>query len=201
MPALPPHLVLASASPRRREILEAVGLDLRVLPVNVDESPRTGEDPAEFVLRLARAKALAVSPGEAGGLPVLGADTAVVLDGAILGKPASREEARGMLQALAGRVHEVLTGVALVLPGGGVLDGVERTRVRFAPLREEEIERYLDGVEPWDKAGAYGIQGAAGWFVTRIEGSVSNVIGLPLSLVRELWLRAGLPLPTLRGLR
>ncbi len=198
MPTAPPRLVLASASPRRRDLLRAVGFDPLVRPAAVDETPRAGEDPAAYVARLARAKAEAAVPG-APGLPVLAADTAVVLAGTILGKPVDRDEAREMLTALSGRWHEVLTGIALALPGGDVLDGVARTEVRFAELAGEEIEAYLAGDEPWDKAGAYAIQGAAGWFVPEVRGSVSNVIGLPLGLVRELWTRAGLPLPTLRG--
>ncbi len=194
-----PHLVLASASPRRRDLLRAVGFEPLVRPPEVDETPLAGEDPRRFVTRLARAKAGAVLPA-AGNLPVLAADTAVVLGGTILGKPADRDEAREMLAALSGRWHRVLTGVALAPPGGPMLGGLASTAVRFAELDPREIEAYLAGSEPWDKAGAYAIQGAAGWFVAEVRGSASNVIGLPLGLVRSLWSRAGLPRPTLRGL-
>ncbi len=198
MSATRPRLLLASASPRRRDLLRSVGFDPLVLPAKIDETPLAGEAPGAYVTRLARAKAGAVAPG-ARGLPVLAADTAVVLGKTILGKPGGKDEAREMLRALSGRWHEVLTGVALVLPGGRVLHGLARTEVRFAELDPREIEAYLAGDEPWDKAGAYAIQGAAGWFVPEVRGSVSNVIGLPLGLVRDLWTRAGLPSPALGG--
>lgn len=189
----PVPLILASASPRRADLLAAAGVSFLVRPAEVDETPLTGEAPHAYVERVARAKAWAVfaAPGDV----VLGADTTVVLGERILGKPATRDEARGMLAALSGQVHDVLTGV--VLRG----DGHERaavavTRVRFAPLSPAELDWYVHSGEPEGKAGAYAIQGRASRFVEAVEGSYSNVVGLPVHLVyrllREFGAAAGL---------
>jgi septum formation protein len=170
-----------------------------VRPAAIDESLRAGESPENGVLRLARAKAESVA-AQTAERPILAADTIVVVDGRPLGKPRDRDEARSTLSALSGRWHEVLTGVALITDEAASLSELSRTRVRFAEIDSEEIAVYTAGPEPYDKAGAYGIQGAAGWFVDRIEGSVSNVVGLPLEAVRALLQRAGLPIPPLRPL-
>lgn len=195
----PVRLVLASASPRRAELLRAAGIDFDVLMANVDESVHPGETPAQHVARLAEEKALRVLP-EARNRPVLGADTVVVVDGEILGKPADAADAGRMLRILSGRQHQVMTGVALIpepasagLDGSITLsDGIEVTTVEFAPISPAEIAAYVGSGEPMDKAGAYAIQGLASRFVTRIEGSYSNVVGLPVALVYDLCKRAGL---------
>jgi len=176
--------VLASASPRRREILANAGFVFEVRPADVDETPLDGEDPEEHVRRLARrkAEAVALGPGEV----VLAADTIVTVDGAILGKPAGAAEARRMLEQLSGRGHEVLTGICLRHGGGAIVDAA-RTRVWFLELSREEIDAYVASGEPLDKAGAYGIQGLASKFVRRIEGCYFNVVGLPVALVYEHW--------------
>ena len=193
------HLVLASTSPRRADLLRAAGFEFDVIVPNVDESIRPGETPEEHVGRLAEQKALRVLP-EAGTTPTLGADTVVVVDNMILGKPADERDAARMLRMLSGRRHQVMTGVALVpdpakvgLKGSISLStGVAVTTVEFAALSEAEIAAYVASGEPMDKAGAYGIQGFASRFVTGIEGSCSNVIGLPVALVYDLCKRAGL---------
>lgn len=186
-------LVLASQSPRRRELLEQLGIPLVVRPANTDESVRPGEAAGAYVLRVAREKARAVE-----GPLVLAADTAVVLRGEVLGKPRDADDARRMLSALAGTVHEVLTAVCVRRSAGALgveLDAVVSTEVRFAPLSAAEIDWYVRTGEPLDKAGAYAIQGAGGAFVLRVDGSVSNVVGLPLAETAELLRRAGLTLP------
>ncbi len=187
------RLVLASQSPRRRELLAQLGVPHEVLPANTDESVRAGEPAREYVLRVAREKARAV-PGEL----VLAADTAVVLRGEVLGKPRDAEDARRMLGALSGSAHEVLTGVCVRRVGASgatEVEAVVSTAVRFAPLDEAAIAWYVGTGEPLDKAGAYAIQGAGGAFVLSVEGSVSNVVGLPLAETAELLRRAGHPLP------
>ncbi len=186
-------LVLASQSPRRRELLEQLGLPLVVRPANTDEAVRPGEAPRDYVLRVAREKARAVE-----GAIVLAADTAVVLRGEVLGKPAGAEDARRMLRALSGTVHEVLTGVCVRRATEALaieLDAVVSTEVRFAALSPAAVDWYVGTGEPLDKAGAYAIQGAGGAFVVRVDGSVSNVVGLPLAETADLLRRAGLPLP------
>lgn len=188
-------LLLASSSPRRRELLRRVGLRFRSVAVDVDERWRAGESPARGVRRLAAAKAAAAAE-RFPRCDVLAADTIVAVAGQVLGKPRGRAEAAEMLRALSGDWHEVLTGVVLRVPGRRPLTAHARTRVRFVSLTAEEIERYLASDEPYDKAGAYAIQGAAGWFVAEVRGSVSNVIGLPLETVRELFLRAGRSAPS-----
>ena len=186
-----PPLVLASASPRRRSLMERVGLHVSVLPVDVDESSLPGERAEKTAVRLAgdKARTAALTERER---PILAADTIVCIDGRQLGKPSDRAEALAMLRDLSGRWHEVVTGVALLLPAGTLHTGVARTRVRFAELTEAEMQRYADGDEPYDKAGGYAIQGAASWFVESIAGSSSNVVGLPLEQVRRLIREAGL---------
>jgi len=172
--------VLASASPRRAHILRALGVDFRVVVSGADERLEPGEDAAAAAERLARLKAASVARVEAP--PILGADTVVVCEGRILGKPASPDDAREMLRLLSGRTHEVVTGLCLIT-SGGTLSGVERTAVTFARMSAEEIDWYVGTGEPMDKAGAYGIQGPAALFVTGIRGSHSNVVGLPMELI------------------
>jgi septum formation protein len=177
-------LILASSSPRRAEILANAGLPFSVLSSAVDESPYPGESPVTLVQRLANAKADLVTARAVGPAIVLAADTVVVLDDKILGKPNSLEDARHMLQQLSGRTHSVLTGVALVrLPDGERRQFIESTLVHFQPITDEELSSYLATEEPYDKAGAYAIQGRAGRYIPRIEGCYFNVVGLPLSRV------------------
>lgn len=176
-------IYLASRSPRRRELLAQIGVSHQLLDVDIDERPLADEPVAEYVERLAREKAAAgwcrVQSEGLPPLPVLGADTAISVNGRILGKPADFEEARAMLESLSGRTHQVFTGVALC-GDRGVRAAVSRTDVFFRVLTPAEIERYWASGEPRDKAGAYGIQGLAAVFVERIEGSYSGVVGLPL---------------------
>ena len=182
MPVLP--IVLASGSPRRGEILSNAGIAyVREIPADIDETPAPGESPRDYVMRLAREKAsaIAVDPRRI----VLGADTAVVVEGEILGKPSSADDAARMLRRLSGRMHEVITGICLRSGRGQVVDAAS-TRVWFTTLSDSEIEAYVASGEPMDKAGAYGIQGLASKFVTRIEGCYFNVMGLPISLVYTL---------------
>ncbi len=186
-----PRLVLASASPRRARILTDLGVGFRVVVSHEDETLAPGEDGASAVERLARAKARAVAPGQA--LPVLAADTEVLLDGQVLGKPADEEDAVAMLRRLAGRAHEVVTGLCLVA-GGLELAGVERSLVRFAPMGEEELRWYAASGEPLDKAGGYHVDGKGALFVEAVEGSPSNVAGLPVRLLLRLAREAGLDL-------
>jgi len=176
------HIVLASASPRRAELLSAAGLSYVVQAADVDETPHTDEAPEACAMRLARAKASAVARPP--GAIVVGADTLVVVDGQGLGKPRDDREAAAMLRRLSGRVHEVVTGIALVYEHGAIVDRAS-TRVTFAALGEDEIAWYVATGEPRDKAGAYGIQGGASRFITGIEGSYSNVVGLPVELVYQ----------------
>ena len=185
------RLVLASASPRRAELLIAAGYTFEVLPVDVDEGVREGESPAAYVERVANAKA-AKGLARCPGATVLGADTVVIVDGdRILGKPSDCDQAREMLCALSARTHQVLTGVA-VHTTSGRWSAVESTTVEFAPLTEEDLDWYLSADEWRDKAGAYGVQGRAGRFIPRIDGSYSNVVGLPVALVARLFRQAGL---------
>jgi septum formation protein len=190
-------LLLASASPRRREILEAAGFDFQVVAVSVEERQLDGEPPEEFVCRVAAEKAR-VAMGKITsprGSPILAADTVVVAEGQTLGKPASAEEARRMLRLLSGKEHRVLTGVCLLFAPAhhtGVPAAIREdtrlasTTVRFTLLSEEEIEEYIAGGEPFDKAGAYAIQGRASKFVEQIQGCYFNVVGLPVSLVYQM---------------
>lgn len=174
-------IVLASQSPRRSEILRQAGIPFVARPVNVDETAHPGETPEDYVKRVARDKAMMANaaPGEI----VLGADTAVVIDGEILGKPANSADAERMLGLLEGRKHQVLTGICLRHGAEMVVD-CARTRVWFKPLTPEEIAAYVATGEPMDKAGAYAIQGLASKFIELIEGSYTNVVGLPIELVQ-----------------
>ena len=174
------RLVLASGSPRRKELLGLLGVPFEVVAPDVDETPQAGESPAALVHRLAGAKVRAVD-----GDPVLAADTVVEIDGVILGKPDDAADARRMLQLLSGRTHRVLTGVA-GRAGAHVEVEVVTTSVTFVPLTPGAVEWYLRTGEPFDKAGAYAIQGAGGVFVETVSGSVSNVVGLPLATVVRL---------------
>jgi septum formation protein len=186
-----PRLVLASASPRRARILRELGVRFRVVVSHEDESLRPGEDGAAAVERLARAKALAVAREEA--LPVVAADTEVLYDGHILGKPADEKDAVAMLGRLAGRTHEVVTGVCVVAARATV-SGVERSVVRLAPMSPAELAWYAATGEPLDKAGGYHVDGKGALFIESVEGSPSNVAGLPVRLLLRLAREAGLDL-------
>ena len=182
---LPERIVLASASPRRAELLRSAGIDFDVQPANVDETIAAGESPSEYVSRLAEAKARLVYERDV-RRTVLAADTAVVVDAHILGKPLDDADASRMLRMLSGRSHEVLTAVSVFHPGQIVDTRVDATTVEFAPLADADIAWYVSSGEPMDKAGAYAVQGLASRFVTRIEGSYSNVVGLPVALVYQM---------------
>ncbi|WP_417224790.1 Maf family protein [Amphritea sp.] len=175
-----PELILASASPRRLELLQQIGVVCQVKPVHIPEVPQPGESPAAFVERLAREKACAGLASTLAGEVVLGADTVVVSNGQILGKPANREDALRMLQQLSGAEHQVMTAVA-VTNRERILCQVVTTDVRFQILSQAQCEQYWDTGEPCDKAGAYGIQGLGAVFVAAIKGSYSAVVGLPLT--------------------
>jgi septum formation protein len=188
------HLILASASPRRAEILRNAGFDLEVRPAHVDESLRQDESAADYVCRLAEEKVRAIAlqlRGQAIPEPsvIIGADTAVVADGEILGKPEGDEDARRMLHILSGKTHEVFTGLAL-MSSQQIYVSFEMTRVTFARMSDDEIEEYISTGEPFDKAGGYGIQGRGGKFIPRIDGCYFNIMGLPLArlyaMLREL---------------
>ena len=185
------RLILASASPRRRELLAQAGFIFTVESADVDESRRVNEEPAAYVLRLAVEKAQAVfarrAAEDVGDTPliVLGADTTVVCDGQILAKPADAADAMRMLRRLSGRTNQVLTGVAAVTRAG-VVSGVETTEVVFAPIPESDLAAYCATDEPLDKAGAYGIQGYAARWIPRIDGDYFNVMGLPIARTAKL---------------
>jgi len=182
------RLILASASPRRRELLTNAGFEFEIVPSEIEEPGASGAPPGAFAERVAQLKAETVARTFASTYKavVLGADTIVVARGELLGKPHSPEEARAMLEKLSGRAHEVITGVALVGPGGRCAVAHETTLVQFRELSAEEIAAYVASGEPLDKAGAYAIQGRASRFVTRIEGCYFNVMGLPVALVDRL---------------
>ena len=181
------RLILASGSPRRQEILHNAGFEFAVRPSSVDEDPLPGESPATMVARLAQEKALQVAADAPPGSIVLGADTTVVVDTEILAKPIDTSDAARMLRRLSGRSHCVLTGVCLIeAPDRVAASGCERTEVRFRELSDADIRDYVASGEPFDKAGAYAIQGRASRFVTRIEGCYFNVMGLPVALVETL---------------
>ncbi|MDQ6701512.1 MAG: Maf family protein [Acidobacteriota bacterium] len=173
-------LILASQSPRRSELLKTAGIPFRIAPGNVDETSKDGEQPEEYVKRIAEMKAIAAPAS--GDEIVLGADTIVLIDNAMLGKPKDAADAARMLGLLSGRRHEVITGICLKGRGKLVGDWAV-TRVWFAPLSEAEIEEYVASGEPLDKAGSYAIQGLGSKFVERIDGSYDNVVGLPVALV------------------
>jgi septum formation protein len=187
-------LVLASASPRRALILRALGLSFRVVVSGADERLEPGEEAGAAAERLARLKASAAARSQPP--PILAADTVVVCEGRMLGKPDSPEDARRMLRLLSGRTHEVVTGLCLIA-AGGTRSGVERTAVTFAPMSAEEIDWYVASGEPMDKAGGYHVDGKGSLFVSSVTGSPSNVAGLPvrllLRLAREAALDLGLP--------
>lgn len=188
-------LILASASPRRRRFLEGLGLDFQIKAADVDEAPFPGEKPEAFVLRVAGEKAAAVAAIEPGSW-VLSADTVVVLDNGILGKPGDEADAQAMLLRLSGRQHEVWTGFSLYRKSSGhFVRRAVRTEVCFASLTEDLCRAYVKTGEPLDKAGSYGIQGMGGFLVESITGSYSNVVGLPLSEVIMEMLRLGIIAP------
>ena len=177
--------MLASGSPRRRELLVQLGIDVEVRPADVDETPRPGESPGDLVRRLAVAKARAVATIEPDAV-VLGADTVVDVDGVIFGKPGDGADARRMLSALSGRTHQVHTAVAVTRPDGTIASEATTTNVTFVELTPAMIDWYVATGEPADKAGGYGLQGIGGVFVERVDGSVSGVLGLPMSAVLRL---------------
>jgi septum formation protein len=179
-----PKLVLASGSPRRSEIMNSVGWEFTKAIPDIDESEREGEDPEAYVLRLAKEKAEAVAASHPGQI-VLAADTTVVIDDQIIGKPIDIPDARRMLKMLSGNWHEVLTGIAVVKNGNAEV-GLQRTRVKFVEMTEAEIHFLADEGDPLDKAGAYAVQAQAALFIEGIEGDYWNVVGLPISLVYEM---------------
>lgn len=186
-----PSLILASASPRRSELLEQIGVPFTVQPANIDETPHTAEAPGDYVERLAREKALAVAVN-AHGKQVLGSDTSVVLDSEILGKPATDSEAKAMLSQLSGRSHQVMTAIALA-ENEQCQSQLVVVDVTFRLLLEDEIAAYVATGEPMDKAGSYGIQGLGGIFVKELKGSYSAVVGLPLQETASLLADVGCP--------
>lgn len=180
------RLILASASPRRAEILRDAGYHFSILSSAIDETPYPDESPQDLVQRLANTKADLAAARAVGPAILIAADTEVVLDGHIFGKPRSTDDARRMLTKLSGCTHSVLTGVCLIrLPDVERISFVETTLVTFAPLSDEEITRYLATGEPHDKAGAYAIQGYAARYIPRIEGCYFNVVGLPLARLQQ----------------
>jgi septum formation protein len=183
---------LASGSPRRRELLQQIGVSFRVVGTAVEEAVRPGEAPPAYVARLAAAKADAgwARSRDPTDAPVLAADTAVVLDGKVLGKPVDRQDAEGMLRQLSGRTHEVLTAIALRTTGG-LESRISRSEVTFRSIAAVEVKDYWETGEPGDKAGAYAIQGRAAVFIADLRGSYSGVMGLPLFETAELLDRAG----------
>lgn len=185
-PVLP--LILASGSPRRRELLDLMGLTYTVETPDVDES--FSGRPSETVMEISRRKAAAVAARHSDSI-IIAADTLVFADGA-LGKPHTPERAKEMLRSLAGNWHHVYTGITVInTRSGRVLRNVDKTRVHLVPMTEQEIDAYVATVEPLDKAGAYGIQGMGGMFVDRIDGSYSNVVGLPMSMLRIMLAQVG----------
>ena len=179
-------LILASKSPRRRELLEKMGVSFEVMEADIDETEEG--DPVRVVMGNALRKARKIQERCPERI-ILGADTIVCLDGQVFGKPHDAQDARRMLSALSGRWHEVYTGVSLLTPARA-FTAYDRTNVHFVQIRREEMEAYIQSGEPFDKAGAYAIQGRAGMLIDRIEGSFSNVIGLPQTLVRDLLIQA-----------
>lgn len=186
-----PSIILASASPRRAELLQQIGLNFSVRPADIDETPEPDETPEQYVERLAREKALAVA-GSSPECLVLGSDTSVVLDGRILGKPTDPVDARETLSRLSGASHQVMTAVALAADGQ-CQSVLIITEVSFRQLSSAEIEAYVASGEPMDKAGSYGIQGLGGIFVNELRGSYSAVVGLPLQETAALLAGAGYP--------
>jgi septum formation protein len=197
-----PFVYLASASPRRRQLLDQIGVRWAAAPADVDETSRPGEPAAEYVSRLALAKARAARArtAAAAAVPVLAADTAVVINGQLLGKPASELECRRMLGSLAGAVHVVFTAVAVISPRGESV-ALSRSEVAFRDITAEEMGAYWSTGEPADKAGGYGIQGMGAIFIRELRGSYSGVMGLPLFETAALLREHGVPLLTTRGAR
>lgn len=187
------RVILASQSPRRRELLALIGVPHEVLPADLDERYLPGETPREHCERLAREKAATIAAGAPDAV-VVGSDTIVVLDGDVLGKPRSEDEARAMLARLSGRQHRVMTGVAVAWHGA-VESDVEEVDVTFRTLTPEEITAYVATGEPMDKAGAYGIQGYGATIVERIDGDYFAVMGLPLRRLVQIWSRLGIRYP------
>lgn len=183
-------LILASASPRRQELLREAGIPIEIHPAHILEEQREGEGPLDYALRLAREKAEAVA-GKFPGRFVLGADTIVVVGNEVLGKPRDREDAARMLRLLSGREHSVTTAVSLISASGQKATRAASTKVFFRELAEDEIQQYIATGEPMDKAGGYAIQGGAGRWAIRMEGEFSNVVGLPLTLVSEMLRASG----------
>jgi len=184
-------LILASSSPRRQELLRETGMAFAAHAPYINEDQRAGEPPLDYALRLAREKAQAVAQHYPQSY-VVGADTIVVIDGDVLGKPCDAADAARILRLLSGRAHQVTTAVAVVSPGGNTETRSATTEVFFRKLTEDEIQQYVAGGEPMDKAGAYAIQGGAARWTDRIVGEYSNVVGLPLSLVTEMLRKSGL---------
>ena len=196
---MPNTIYLASASPRRREILVSLGFQPVLLAAETDETARPGEAVADYVARMARqknaaARQLAAQRGLALAQPLLSADTVVALDNAILGKPRDAAHARELLESLSGREHQVWTAVCVSL-GGQTLEAAQRSDVRFKELSAQEIAAYIASGEPLDKAGAYGIQGIGGVFVAHLAGSISGVMGLPVFETVQLLHKLGAPVP------
>jgi septum formation protein len=185
-------ILLASGSPRRRELLSQLGVSFTVKAADIDETMTSGEKPVDYVQRMALEKALAGLNLRAGAVPALGADTIVLLEGDVLGKPRSRAEAENMLQSLSGSTHHVHSSVALAIDRGNVMAALNTTSVTFGTMPLDWILKYCQSEEPMDKAGAYAIQGGAGQFIRRIEGSYTGVMGLPLFETAQLLRRAGL---------
>ncbi len=186
-------LVLASGSPRRRQLLTEAGVEFEIIESGIDEQMREREAGRDFALRMAREKALAISGRRPQAL-VLGADTVVEIDAEILGKPQDREEARAMLRKLSGQVHRVFTGFALARAGSIAESAAILSEVRFRQLTDAEIERYIITDEPYDKAGGYAVQGEAGTFIAAVQGSIANVMGLPIDEVLQALRRHGIGL-------
>ena len=186
-----PSILLASASPRRHELLKQLDVTFVVAAANIDESIIDGETPRDYVIRMAREKALKGLEQSMGLMPALGSDTIVLLNDRILCKPESRAEAESMLQSLSGQTHHVYSSVAIALEPDNVLDTINITAVTFGEMPTDWIRRYCQSDEPMDKAGAYAVQGGTGQYIQRIEGSYSGVMGLPLFETAELLRRAG----------
>ena len=191
MPARESRIILASASPRRAELLKQIGVEFESVISNVEEWPLPDEAPPDYITRIARAKVVAVARQRDSGL-VIGADTVVVLEGRLIGKPDTETEAKNLLRQLSGRWHAVMTGVALYdIESRNEVADYDKTLVKFAQLSDREIDWYVKTNEPLDKAGAYGIQGLGGLFVDEIAGNYYNVVGLPIPLVYRLARRLG----------
>lgn len=190
-----PRILLASASPRRRHLLDQIGVAYRVQPADIDESPLDGEAPEPYTMRIAREKVETGALGRLDGEIVLGADTSVVVSGRMLGKPTDEDEAFKMLSMLSGNTHQVHTAVAVMEANGTIESVLNTSDVEFADMDDEWIRSYIATGEPMDKAGSYGIQGWAGCQIRRVSGSYSSIMGLPLFETARLLGNAGLNLP------